>query len=275
MSTTLNHGKKNYTRTIVGLGLLTAIVVVLQYISMAIRFGTFSVTLALLPIVVGAAIYGVWAGAWLGFVFGVVVLLTGDAAPFWAESPLGTLITVLVKGTMSGLIAGLVYKILPKNRSFDKLGVYISDALLIIGGIVLLIFVPKIGSNPNLEPAALEKASKFATFCNVFAWVIIALGVALLLYMIIKKPAFSMPIAVLAAAIVSPIVNTGIFLIGCNLFFYKLISSWAGDSNVVTFIFVGLVGLNFFFELAINLVLCPAIVTLVRYGEKKMTKKSA
>ena len=48
MSNTNNtlKGKIN-TNTIIGLGLLTAIVVVMQFISMGLRFGTFSITLTL------------------------------------------------------------------------------------------------------------------------------------------------------------------------------------------------------------------------------------
>ncbi|MCI7690841.1 MAG: ECF transporter S component, partial [Oscillospiraceae bacterium] len=103
---TPSKGKKISTSTIVGIGLLTAIVVVLQFVSMALRFGTFSITLTLVPIVVGAALYGWKTGAWLGLVFGVAVLLTGDAAAFLAINIPGTIATVLVKGTMAGLCAG-------------------------------------------------------------------------------------------------------------------------------------------------------------------------
>ena len=99
-------GKIN-TNTIIGLGLLTAIVVVMQFISMGLRFGTFSITLTLIPIVVGSALYGWGSGAWLGFVFGVTVLLTGDANPFLAVNIPGTIITVVLKGTLAGLCAGL------------------------------------------------------------------------------------------------------------------------------------------------------------------------
>ena len=70
------------TRTLTGLALFTAIVVVLQFLGAFVRFGPFSISLVLIPIVVGAALYGPLAGAWLGVVFGLVVLLSGDAAPF-------------------------------------------------------------------------------------------------------------------------------------------------------------------------------------------------
>ena len=65
--------KRLDTRTLTGMALLTAVVVILQLLGAFVRFGPFSISLVLIPIVVGAALYGVWAGAWLGFVFGVVV----------------------------------------------------------------------------------------------------------------------------------------------------------------------------------------------------------
>ena len=46
------------TKKIVGIGLFTAIVLVLQFLGGSIRFGMFSISLVLLPIVVGAAVYG-------------------------------------------------------------------------------------------------------------------------------------------------------------------------------------------------------------------------
>ena len=95
--------KNNNTQKIVGLGLFTAIVIVLQLMGSFIRFGTFSISLVLVPVVIGAALYGAGAGAWLGFVFGVVVLLSGDAAAFLGVNALGTILTVLVKGALAGM----------------------------------------------------------------------------------------------------------------------------------------------------------------------------
>jgi len=188
-----NHNK---TRTIAGAAILTAIVIVLQLIGGAIHFGVFSISLVLVPIVIGAALYGVWIGAWLGLVFGVMVLLTGDAAPFLAINPLGTVLTVLIKGTCAGLCAGLVYR-------------------------------------------ALEKKNQFA--------------------------------AVVCAAITAPVVNTGLFLVGCVLFFLDAVTEWgkaAGFENVGTYMITGFVGLNFLFELLVNVILAPVIVRLVNLGRK-------
>lgn len=98
------------------LGLMTALVVVLQLLGSFIRFGTFSISLVLIPIVVGAALMGPLEGGWLGLVFGAVVLISGDAAGFLAINIPGTVITVLVKGMAAGLIAGLVYRLLEKKN---------------------------------------------------------------------------------------------------------------------------------------------------------------
>lgn len=184
--------------TIIGLGLLTAIVVVMQFISMGLRFGTFSITLTLIPIVVGAALYGWISGAWLGFVFGVSVLLTGDANAFLAVNIPGTITTVIVKGVLAGLFAGLVYELISKKNQI---------------------------------------------------------------------------VAVLVSAIVAPVVNTGVFILGSYVFFFDYLSGLAEGTNLLVFILVALVGINFFIELGTNLVLNPAILQIIRIGKKMKSSK--
>lgn len=46
------------TKRLVGLSIFTALVVVLQLVATFVKIGAFPVTLTLVPIVVGAAIYG-------------------------------------------------------------------------------------------------------------------------------------------------------------------------------------------------------------------------
>lgn len=188
-----NTGK---TRRMTGVAIFTAIVVVLQLLGSFIRFGPFSVSLVLIPIVVGAALYGAGAGAWLGFVFGLVVLLSGDAAAFLGVNALGTILVVLAKGTLAGLCAGLVY------RAFARRGTTL--------------------------PAV-------------------------------------------CAAVACPVVNTGVFLLGCLVFFMDTINGWAaaaGAASAGAYMIGGLVGLNFVFELVVNMVLSPVIVRLISIGKK-------
>ena len=110
--------KKTNVRRMVGIALLIAIVVVLQLLGQFIKLGPVSITLVLLPIVIGAAVYGPSAGAILGFAFSVVVLLQPDTAFFYGMSVIGTVVTVVVKGTLCGWIAGLVYRALSKKKVF-------------------------------------------------------------------------------------------------------------------------------------------------------------
>lgn len=99
---------KQTLRRMVGGGLFAAIIVVLQLIGGGIRFGTFSISLVLVPIVVGTAVYGWQMGGWLGLVFGAAVLLSGDANLFMTINPAGTIATVLIKGIACGLAAPVV-----------------------------------------------------------------------------------------------------------------------------------------------------------------------
>lgn len=184
------------TKNMVGVGLFTAIVVVLQFLGGGIKFGVFSISLVLVPIVVGSAVYGWKAGAWLGFAFGAAVLLSGDAAAFLAIDPLATVLVVLVKGTCCGLFAGLVYLLLSKIHQV---------------------------------------------------------------------------MAVFTAAIVCPVVNTGIFLLGCRFFFLETVAAWGaamGYENAAAYMFLGLAGINFVIELGVNIVLAPVIVRLIKLGKR-------
>ncbi len=108
----------SYIRTIVGMGVMTAIVVVLQLLSSVIHFGPFSITLALTAMIVGGAVYGIWGGAWLGLVMGLTVLISGDAAPFMVLSPVGTILTVLLKGALAGFAAACIYKLIDGKSRF-------------------------------------------------------------------------------------------------------------------------------------------------------------
>lgn len=190
----MKQGKRMSTETMVLGAVLTALVIVLQLAGAFIRFGPFSISLVLIPIVIGAATCGVWVSSWLGFVFGIAVLLSGDAAAFLAINVPGTIITVLAKGIGCGLAAGFVFSLL-KNR-------------------------------------------------NIY-------------------------VATIAAAIVCPVANTGIFLIGCAVFFLDTLALWSGGGSILYYMIFGLVGGNFLFELGSNIILSPVVVRLLNIKNKK------
>lgn len=101
-----SHREKT-TPCTAGGGLLAAIAAVLQLVGSAIRFGPFSVSLVLIPLVLGAALYGWGMGCWLGLVFGAVVLLSGGRRPLSGGRSGRGLVTVLSKGIACGAAAGL------------------------------------------------------------------------------------------------------------------------------------------------------------------------
>lgn len=187
----------NQTQRIVLMALFTALTAVLSYFGGFIKIGGLaSISLTLIPVVLGSALCGAKAGAWLGAVSGVVFFLTADAAFWFGLSIPGTVITVLVKGIAAGLAAGVVYKLLEKYNRY---------------------------------------------------------------------------VAVLVSAVVCPIVNTGIFLLGCLIFFMDTVRGGAAGEGMGVFgyLIVAFVGLNFVFELIVNIVLSPAILKIINLKNKK------
>lgn len=188
-------------KRMVGLALLIALIVVMQAISgMIPPIGGFSISLVLIPIVLGAAMYGPAAGALLGAAFGVIVYINcvtgadpGGAMVFQAD-PILCFVVVLGKGILAGFASGMVYKLFKQK-------------------------------NPYL--------------------------------------------AIICAAIICPIVNTGIFVICMLLFFIEVLSSWAAGGNIVGYILTGLILANFLPELLINVVFSPASQRIISIINKK------
>jgi hypothetical protein len=88
-----------------------------------------------------------------------------------------------------------------------------------------------------------------------------------LVYKLLSKAGSKL--AVYGAAVICPVVNTGVFLLGCQFFFLETVSEWGaalGYENAAAYMFLGLAGINFVIELGVNLVLAPVIVRLIKIG---------
>ena len=120
------------------MALFTAIVFVLQIISFYMRGPIFSLTFVLVPIVIAVAICGIKAGPWLGFVFGVAVLVTGDANAFLVIDPIATVAVVLIKGILAGLAAALVYRALEKRNKYLAVALAAVTAPIVNSGVFFL-----------------------------------------------------------------------------------------------------------------------------------------
>ena len=108
------NNRTQQTRRMAGLSILTALVIVLQLVSAFVRVGPFIFTLSLAPIIIGGALYGKKAGAWLGGVFGVVVLILCITN---VDTGGGTLWNVNPFLTAAGWASAAVYGALSKKSS--------------------------------------------------------------------------------------------------------------------------------------------------------------
>ena len=187
-----------------GMSLMAAVIAVLTVLGNFVRFGPFPITLALAPIIIGAAMYGAGAGAILGGVFGLVTLVGGLAG--WdggtvmylmGIAPVACILVCIGKGIAAGWCAGLVYGAIEKKNCH-------------VGGV--------------------------------------------------------------AAGIVCPVVNTGVFIIGMLLFFTSALESWASGQGLLYYVIFGLTGINFLVELAVNLVLSSGITAIIRYAKGRKSQ---
>lgn len=192
------------------LGVLTALVIAFQMLSGFMKIGATTFCLVLVPIVLGGIILGVAAGAILGGVFGLIVIIDAliGLDPFTlyllGEQPVFTVLLCLLKGVAAGVIPALAYKFISKK-------------------------------------------SKYA--------------------------------AVFVAAVLAPLCNTGVFAVGAFIIMKPILDFFAAAGVDTTgfspayIVFILLIGVNFFVELAINLVLAPAVYTVNNVVEKKISVK--
>lgn len=182
----------------VGTALLGAIIVVLQTFASGIKIGPFTPTLSLIPIIIGAIVYGPLSGAILGLVFGVVVIIAvfsgaeAMSTMMLTQNPFMTVFLCLFKGAMAGLVPGVIYRTLH------------------------------------------EKNDMMATAL---------------------------------AAISAPVMNTGIFSIALLTVFRSIADQFAQALNFTgagQFIVLGIIGTNFLFELAVNVILVPVVKRIVK-----------
>ena len=192
--------KNNKIKRMTGIALLMALIVVLQFVtSMIPPVGGFSISLVLIPIVIGAAVYGPGAGALLGATFGVIVFINcvtnadpGGAMVFQAN-PILCFLVVMGKGILAGLLSGLTYAALKKL-------------------------------NPH--------------------------------------------VAILCAAIVCPLVNTGTFIVCMLTFFKDVLAAWASGGDIIAYILTGFVLFNFVPEMIINVVFGSVGHTIIHVVKK-------
>jgi len=183
------------------LALMTALVAVFQCIGLIIPIGFNVGAFALVPIVIGAAMLGPVAGLWLGFIFGLVVIVTGQASAFYAFGVVQTVIVVLLKGALAGWVSGLMFKLIEKKNSLA---------------------------------------------------------------------------AIITSSILCPVVNTAVFTLASFTIFFPGIKGWAtgAGKDMISFVFLTLIGANFFVELGICLIFSTVAHRIILIGKKMRSDKS-
>lgn len=185
------------------LGVLTALVIAFQMLSGFMKIGTTAFCLVLVPIVLGGMLLGIVAGAILGGIFGLIVIIDGliGLDPFTLYllnvQPFFTVALCILKGVAAGVIPALVYKFISRKNKY---------------------------------------------------------------------------VAAFVAAVLAPVCNTGVFAIGALLMLDSILPALGNPTNSPAYVvFVLLIGVNFFVELAINLVLAPAVYTVNGVVEKRIS----
>lgn len=194
------------------IAVLVALVVVLQAFGGNITIAGLSLNLALVPIALGAILFGPLVGSLLGFICGLIVMIYGvtGAEPFtfyiFGLSPVITVLLCIVKTTVAGAVAGWVYKLISAKNKW--IAVFVTSALV-------------------------------------------------------------------------PIVNTGIFAIGCFIIYDSIVAYLAElgldvtGENALYVVFVVVITWNFFIELLTSLILAPAVATVTRVVEKQIIKNTS
>ncbi|MGN0814165.1 MAG: ECF transporter S component [Candidatus Coproplasma sp.] len=193
------------------IAVLVALVVVLQCFGGYIKIAGLSLNLALVPIALGAILFGPLLGSTLGLICGFVILMYGVTGnePFtfylFSQSPVMTVLLCLVKTTVAGCAAGWAYKLISKKNKW---------------------------------------------------------------------------IAVFVASALVPVVNTGVFAIGCFIILDTVVgylSAVGLDTTGMSafyIVFVVVITWNFFIELLTSLILAPAVATVTRVVEKQIKVNS-
>lgn len=185
------------TKRLVGMAMFAAIVAVLQLAASFIPIKEPNISLTLIPIVIGAAVYGKKCGAFLGFVFGLVTLCDPTAKAFMGINLIATVLMLLLKAIAAGWTAGMIFEVLFKRTK------------------------------------------------NIY-------------------------LAGISAAVVCPVVNTAIFCVGMLTIFKSTLTEAANGANIIYFLLIAYIGINFVIELGLNIILSPAVIRIIENGRKNL-----
>lgn len=151
---------------------LTALTLVLQLIGNTVRIGVVTLNFSLIPIVLAAILLGVWYGAGLGAITGLIILLNGGVLGadgftnvLFATDPIIITLVCIVKTAAAGAVSALLFKWLKRYNGFAATIVAAGIVPIINSGIFILGMLCIIPS--------LRAAGFIAEGANAFAVIVI------------------------------------------------------------------------------------------------------
>ena len=181
----------NKTRMMVTTALFAALIIMLQLFIVLPPIGAFYITLSLVPIVLGAVLYGPAEGALLGFILGLCVtyqiLVKPDpmSALMLQKSAVLTVGLCLLKTTLAGYISGVMYRLISRSNKIIATVTAAAVCPIINTGIFCSSLFLFYGDILNGQAAAAGKASGLAF---ILAFVIITNFIPELIINVILSP---------------------------------------------------------------------------------------
>jgi len=155
------------TKTIVITGLLLAVEVVFQTLGNYVQFGPANINLTLVAVVLAAVWCGPISAMILGFFNGIMALFSPSTiAIFMPINPVATVFVCLLKCTLAGLAASLVYRLFEKlGGTVGKyIGLFVASALVPIINTGLFCIGALIFFRPFLESGVNETLPNIGAF---------------------------------------------------------------------------------------------------------------
>ncbi len=137
-------------KNVTTLAVLLALVIVLQAFGGYLKIGATPLSFVLVPIVLGGMLLGPWAGGFLGFCFGIVVMIQGFTGVdgftmiLLEEHPIAVVMLCIVKGSAAGILSGYVYLWIAKKNTLcavftaSVVAPVVNTGLFILGSLLFL-----------------------------------------------------------------------------------------------------------------------------------------
>ena len=178
------------TKQIVGTGLLLALEIIFQIIGNYLQFGPVNINLSLVTIVLAGILYGPLSGAVVGFFNGLMAIFSPSTlAIFMPINPAMTILVCLLKTSLAGFLAGLIFKLF-KNKN-HIVGLIISSALVPIVNTTVFSVFALLFFRPFLESGVGEQ------FPNIFLFLILGVIGINFVFEIISTVLLSTPVGII------------------------------------------------------------------------------